>query len=77
MFVIGSCAFGLNCNSLTNPQAEFRVMSLRCITARRHEHLISRFIQGFPDLARKLHMRIMPDDVTDFFIRIVIETKII
>ena len=71
--VIGSCAFGLNCNSLRNAQAEFRVMGLKSLTARRHGRLVSGFIQGFPDLARKLHMRIMPDDVTDFFMDIVRE----
>lgn len=30
-------------------------------------------MQGFPELARKLHMSITPDDITKFFIRIVKE----
>ncbi|KNC33651.1 Cytochrome P450 6a9 [Lucilia cuprina] len=71
--VIGSCAFGLKCNSLRDPQAEFRVMGLRSLNERRHGPLISGFMQGFPDLARKLHLRSIPDDINEFFMRIVRE----
>ncbi|XP_037815476.1 probable cytochrome P450 6a21 [Lucilia sericata] len=71
--VIGSCAFGINCNSLRDPQAEFRVMGLRSLNERRHGPLISGFMQGFPDSARKLHLRSIPDDINDFFMRIVLE----
>ncbi|XP_065370109.1 cytochrome P450 6a9-like [Calliphora vicina] len=71
--VIGSCAFGINCNSLRHPQAEFRVMGLRSLNERRHGPIITGFMQSYPDLARKLHMRIVPDDITNFFIKIVKE----
>ncbi|KAM7343841.1 putative cytochrome P450 6a21 [Cochliomyia hominivorax] len=71
--VIGSCAFGINCNSLQDPQAEFRVMGLRSLNERKHGRFISNLILGFPDLSRKLHMCITPDDITNFFIRIVKE----
>ncbi|KAM7344114.1 uncharacterized protein ACRADG_010946 [Cochliomyia hominivorax] len=72
--IIGSCAFGINCNSLKDPKAEFRLMGKRSLTERRHGNLIMGFIFGFPELAKKLHMKIVLDDVTQFFMRIVKET---
>ncbi|XP_061395243.1 probable cytochrome P450 6a21 [Musca vetustissima] len=72
--VIGKCAFGIECNSLKDPNAEFRIMGKRSLTERRHGKLLTGLIQGFPGLARKLKMRIVHDDVHNFFMRIVRET---
>ncbi|XP_023298792.2 cytochrome P450 6a9-like [Lucilia cuprina] len=72
--VIGTCAFGINCNSLKDPQAEFRLMGKRSLNERRHGNLLMGFIQGFPELAKKLHMKLVPDEITEFFMRIVKET---
>uniref|UniRef100_A0A1I8MZ63 Cytochrome P450 n=1 Tax=Musca domestica TaxID=7370 RepID=A0A1I8MZ63_MUSDO len=72
--VIGKCAFGIECNSLKDPNAEFRIMGKRSLSGRRHGKLLTGFIQGFPNLAKKLDMRMVPDDVNDFFMRIVRET---
>ncbi|XP_075166602.1 putative cytochrome P450 6a21 [Haematobia irritans] len=72
--VIGSCAFGIECGSLKNPNAEFRQFGRKSLEERRHGSLIMAFINSFPNLARKLHFKMFPDDVIEFFLRIVKET---
>ncbi|XP_013112032.2 probable cytochrome P450 6a21 [Stomoxys calcitrans] len=72
--VIGRCAFGIECNSLKDPNAEFRLMGKRSLNERRHGKFVNSFMQGFPALARKLNMAINKDEITQFFVRIVRET---
>ncbi|XP_073846685.1 probable cytochrome P450 6a21 [Musca autumnalis] len=72
--VIGKCAFGLECNSLKDPNAEFRIMGKRSLNERRHGRFVTGFVQAFPTLAKKMNMRMVPDDVHNFFMRIVRET---
>ncbi|XP_004520304.1 cytochrome P450 6a2 [Ceratitis capitata] len=72
--VIGSCAFGLECNSLHEPNTEFRVMGKKIFTQRRHGRLIFAFAQAYPDLARKLHIKLAPEDVSQFFRKVVHDT---
>ncbi|EDW74915.1 uncharacterized protein Dwil_GK15643 [Drosophila willistoni] len=72
--VIGSCAFGLDCNSLDDPQVEFRRMGSKVFTDRRHGRLAFAFIQGFPKLAKMMRMKVARDDVSDFYMRVVKDT---
>ncbi|XP_030376490.1 probable cytochrome P450 6a14 [Scaptodrosophila lebanonensis] len=72
--VIGSCAFGLDCNSLANPNVEFRVFGRKVFTERRHGRLVFGLVQSFPKLARHLHIKLARDDVSDFYMRVVRET---
>ncbi|XP_043064312.1 uncharacterized protein LOC108087605 [Drosophila ficusphila] len=72
--VIGRCAFGVQCNGLRNPEAEFAKMGRRAFLERRHCKLIDGFIESFPDLARLLRMRQIHQDITDFYVGIVRET---
>ncbi|XP_034483350.1 probable cytochrome P450 6a21 [Drosophila innubila] len=72
--VIGTCAFGIECNSLKDPEAEFRVMGRRSLTDTRHGFLGMAFISSYPNLARRLHMKRTPDHIEEFFMRIVKET---
>ncbi|KAH8400941.1 hypothetical protein KR009_001905 [Drosophila setifemur] len=72
--VIGRCAFGVQCNGLRNPHAEFAVMGKRAFTDRRHCKLIDGFIESFPDIARSLRLCLFHQDVTDFYVGIVRET---
>ncbi|XP_050324929.1 cytochrome P450 6a2-like [Bactrocera neohumeralis] len=71
--VIGKCALGIECNSLTNPNAECRAIGRRIFTDRRHGLLVSGLIQGFPQLAQKLHMATIHPDIEKFFMRLVRE----
>lgn len=71
--VIGTCAFGIECNSLKNPNSEFRVMGRKAMTDVRFGPLARMLVNAFPNLARFLHVKMIPDHITDFYMRIVRE----
>ncbi|XP_033154280.1 probable cytochrome P450 6a14 [Drosophila mauritiana] len=72
--VIGTCAFGLECHSLADPKAEFRKMGRMIFEKPRHSALIQIFIVTNSKLAKKLRMKILRDDLTDFFLSAVKNT---
>lgn len=68
---IGMCALGIDCNSLKDPHSEFSRMS-RVIT--NHARLGTRFIalvNSFPNIARMLHYKAIPKEVSAFFMNAV------
>ncbi|KAH8410928.1 hypothetical protein KR222_011721 [Zaprionus bogoriensis] len=71
--VIGTCAFGIDCNSLKDPETEFRVMGRSAITDQRHGMLGVIMLNCFPKLSKRLHMKMTPDHIEKFFMRIVKE----
>ncbi|EDW74198.1 uncharacterized protein Dwil_GK21516 [Drosophila willistoni] len=72
--VIGSCAFGLECNSLHNPEAEFVKMGNAAINERRHGRALDLFLFGAPKLAAKLRMKQLVQKVEDFYMNIIRDT---
>ncbi|KAH8371559.1 hypothetical protein KR093_008001 [Drosophila rubida] len=72
--VIGTCAFGIECNTLRTPETDFRNMAKKAITEMRHGPILTAFHFSFPNVARKLRMRMLPDDVHEFFMRLVNDT---
>lgn len=72
--VIGTCAFGIDCNSLEDPTNTFKEMSRR--------HFEEPDIKGFKlfllaiseDLAKKFGVKITRDDVEKFFTKVVEDT---
>ena len=65
--VIGTCAFGIECNSLIDPQAKFRIMGRKIFKEPRHSFKL-RFLMGaFPELFRFLRMKTHLDEVAQFF----------
>lgn len=72
--VIGSCAFGIKCNSLANPNAEFREMGKMIFGKPRHSAVVSSMIGSYQEIARWLGVKIIRDDVSAFFMKIVRET---
>ncbi|CAD7078989.1 unnamed protein product [Hermetia illucens] len=72
--VIGTCAFGIECNSLKDPDTEFRRTGRTAFEKTRYGLIGRAFVRQFPDLSRKLGLKIIPDDVNDFFMRAVRET---
>lgn len=71
--VIGTCAFGIECNSLKNPSAEFKEMGQKVFKFK-HSKLVEVLVTGFKDLARRLHVKPLLDDVSAFFRNVVRET---
>ncbi|GJQ81527.1 Cyp6a9 [Trypoxylus dichotomus] len=65
--VIGSCAFGIECNSLRNSQAEFRVMGNRAFVHTRGDFIRNAVICASPALAKKLGLSVFPSEVSRFF----------
>ncbi|KAH8275374.1 hypothetical protein KR026_006045, partial [Drosophila bipectinata] len=72
--VIGTCAFGIECSSLKDPEAEFRVMGRRSLTEQRLSSIAIGFVNSFPNLARRLGMKTTAEPIEKFFMRIVRET---
>ncbi|CAD7079494.1 unnamed protein product [Hermetia illucens] len=69
--VIGSCAFGIECNSLQDPKFIFRHYGKKVTEVPLLRHL---FVLAFPSLARKVHMRVIDKNIADFFIETVRKT---
>lgn len=72
--VIGSCAFGIHCNSLKDPNATFRMMGKKVFDVPKLSGPMRSFIVSFPRLALWLGVRSEHKDVSDFFMKIVSET---
>ncbi|XP_017040710.1 cytochrome P450 6a8 [Drosophila ficusphila] len=72
--VIGTCAFGIKCNSLRDEKAEFLHFGKRSLVEKRHGLFLNGFIRSYPQLARKLRMVRTAQHITDFYERIVRET---
>ncbi|KAH8277616.1 hypothetical protein KR018_002239, partial [Drosophila ironensis] len=72
--VIGSCAFGLECFSLKDPNSEFRSKGRMIFEKPRHSMLVQLFIFTNAKLASKLRFKILPDELTEFFLSAVKNT---
>ncbi|XP_041675561.1 cytochrome P450 6a8 isoform X1 [Drosophila eugracilis] len=72
--VIGTCAFGIKCNSLRDEKAEFLDFGKRSLVEKRHGTIILGFMRSYPKLARKLGFVRTPQHIQDFYRRIVTET---
>ncbi|EDW05265.1 probable cytochrome P450 6a21 [Drosophila mojavensis] len=72
--VIGSVAFGIECSSLKDPEAEFRVMGRSALSDQRHGALGIAILNSFPNFSRRMHLKMTPEHIEKFFMRIVRET---
>lgn len=71
--VIGSCAFGLDCKSLQDPNAKFREMGRKTFEPSIGV-LKGFFIRTYTDLARAFHVKLIQPEISDFFLNVVRET---
>ncbi|XP_058130758.1 probable cytochrome P450 6a13 [Anopheles ziemanni] len=72
--VIGTCAFGIECNTLKAPDSEFRKYGLKALELDLVTLTKFIFASSYPNVAKKLGMRIVFRDVEEFFMNIVRET---
>ncbi|XP_044760428.1 probable cytochrome P450 6a14 [Coccinella septempunctata] len=72
--VIGSCAFGIECNSLENPDCEFRRKVGVFFKEDFFQSLKYIMMGVFPKLMRMLNVQFFPKETSDFFMNLTRET---
>ncbi|XP_044255035.1 probable cytochrome P450 6a23 [Tribolium madens] len=73
--IIGSVAFGLNCNSLKNPDDLFRKYGKRIFEVEVIERIKFLMMLLFPEkLLRKFKLRVTKQEVEDFFMKVIRDT---
>ncbi|CAB3365185.1 Hypothetical predicted protein [Cloeon dipterum] len=65
--VIGSCIFGIKCNTIKEPNNQFRVMGKRLLEIRPWQAVKAILVFYFNDLAQKLKLGVTDKEVTEFF----------
>uniref|UniRef100_A0A1L8E426 Putative cytochrome n=1 Tax=Nyssomyia neivai TaxID=330878 RepID=A0A1L8E426_9DIPT len=72
--IIGSCAFGIDCNSLRDPNAEFLRIGKKAFDNSEGRTIKRLFITTFKPLAKLLRLQMIRKEITEFYTRIVTET---
>lgn len=72
--VIGTCAFGIECNSLNDPNSHFYEMGQKHFQSLRNPPLVGHLTQLYDDFARFIGIKQLHDDVAEFFMKIVMDT---
>lgn len=68
--VIGSCAFGIDCNSFKDPESEFRTQAKKVFQVSPLDNLKGFIAFTCPDLAKSFGLRLSGKDVSNFFMRL-------
>lgn len=71
--VIGTCAFGIECNSLNDPDSEFKKMGHLAFIPK-HPQIVGLAIHGMRNISQKLRLTITQKKVSKFFLNMVHET---
>ncbi|KAJ8981114.1 hypothetical protein NQ317_007889, partial [Molorchus minor] len=72
--IIGSCAFGIDCNTFKEPNSPFRVYATKFPRRSKRAALELMLAHSFPRLGKALGIRITPKDVEDFYTKVVKDT---
>ncbi|XP_060524722.1 cytochrome P450 6a2-like isoform X2 [Cylas formicarius] len=71
--IIGNCAFGIECNSMKDPNSEFRMFGKKIFERSLFHSIKASLVQAFPQsVATSLGIRIMDHNVEKFFLDMVI-----
>ncbi|KAF2897406.1 hypothetical protein ILUMI_08770 [Ignelater luminosus] len=69
--IIGSCAFGIECNSLQNPNSEFRIYGKKVFEITWWESFVRLVAIGWPDVLTHLKLRAFSKEICEFFMNVV------
>ncbi|KAB0804555.1 hypothetical protein PPYR_01525 [Photinus pyralis] len=70
--MIGSCAFGLDCNSFKNTNNKFKHFGLQFLhNTSKWRAFVFMLLFMFPDLSKKLKLTLNNKEMTDFFLQLV------
>lgn len=72
--VIGNCAFGIDCNSLRDPNTEFRIKGKRVFSLTPAEMLTNLLSLLFPNVMKFFGARLFPKEATEFFWKVIKDT---
>ena len=72
--IIGSCAFGLECNTFKEQNSPTREHGRKVFTPTRIRMVKSIFLRNFPNAAKKIGVTLVPKDVSSFFMKVVKDT---
>lgn len=72
--VIGSCAFGIDCNSFTNPNTDFKSMGQKAFGGRKFHPAIVFLLSCYPKTIRRLGFQLYPKELREFYARVVNDT---
>ncbi|RZC35131.1 p450 domain containing protein [Asbolus verrucosus] len=72
--IIGSCAFGLECNTFKEENSPFRVYGKKVFSPGTYRRLLTAIFMNFPNFARLVGFRQIPKDISDFFTKVVKDT---
>jgi cytochrome P450 family 6 len=72
--IIGSCVFGLDCNTFKEDDSPFRRYGKKVFSASTFRRLQSAICQSFPNVSRFIVIRQIPKDISDFFTKVVKDT---
>lgn len=71
--VIGTCAFGIECDSLNDPNAEFRNMGRDVFAKTRHSGIVQNFLSVIPSIAHFFRIKVFREYLSEFFLRTAID----
>lgn len=71
MDVIGTVAFGIECNTMKSTDNDFYRLSRIAMEQTRHGPYVTHLIRNFKSLAKLLGVKILRDDVSEFFLNVV------
>ncbi|KAF2904570.1 hypothetical protein ILUMI_01617 [Ignelater luminosus] len=72
--IIGSCAFGIECNSLKNPNSEFRNYGRKVFEVKGFQAIKTMLAFTSPQILQFFNIPVNRKDVTNFFLDVVEET---
>ncbi|EFA05693.2 cytochrome P450 6BK13 [Tribolium castaneum] len=72
--IIGSCAFGLDCNTFEDEDSPFRKYGKKVFVATPLERLKIAIFMNFPKVGRFFKMRQVSKDISDFYSKVVKDT---